>query len=188
MMLKRTLRVFITIILTLDLTTGFVLAMTEDANAATVSMKTIPATSAKADSRVVNAFVELGFTVKYNKNLGYAGVFSVADHAIHLKTRNKTNTLHEMGHFVSRLQNGADETSEFVKIYKSEKKKYNGTQKSYITKNSKEYFAQSFAEYTQNPSKLKKSRPKTYKYVKTQVDTIEQQDVDNMYSAYGWAW
>ena len=187
MMLKRTLRVFITIILTLALTTGLVLAMTEDANAATVSMKTIPATS-KADSRVVNAFVELGFTVKYNKNLGYAGVFSVADHAIHLKTRNKTNTLHEMGHFVSRLQNGADETSEFVKIYKSEKKKYNGTQKSYITKNSKEYFAQSFAEYTQNPSKLKKSRPKTYKYVKTQVDTIEQQDVDNMYSAYGWAW
>ncbi len=129
MMLKRTLRVFITIILTLALTTGLVLAMTEDANAATVSMKTIPATSAKADSRVVNAFVELGFTVKYNKNLGYAGVFSVADHAIHLKTRNKTNTLHEMGHFVSRLQNGADETSEFVKIYKSEKKKYNGTQK-----------------------------------------------------------
>ncbi len=107
----------------LALTTGLVLAMTEDANAATVSMKTIPATSAKADSRVVNAFVELGFTVKYNKNLGYAGVFSVADHAIHLKTRNKTNTLHEMGHFVSRLQNGADETSEFVKIYKSEKKK-----------------------------------------------------------------
>ena len=61
MMLKRTLRVFITIILTLALTTGLVLAMTEDANAATVSMKTIPATSAKADSRVVNAFVELGF-------------------------------------------------------------------------------------------------------------------------------
>ena len=47
MMLKRTLRVFITIILTLALTTGLVLAMTEDANAATVSMKTIPATSAK---------------------------------------------------------------------------------------------------------------------------------------------
>ena len=94
MMLKRTLRVFITIILTLALTTGLVLAMTEDANAATVSMKTIPDTSAKADSRVVNAFVELGFTVKYNKNLVYAGVFSVADNAIHLKTRNKTNTLH----------------------------------------------------------------------------------------------
>lgn len=188
MMLKRTLRVFITIILTLALTTGLVLAMTEDANAATVSMKTIPATSAKADSRVVNAFVDLGFTVKYNKNLGYAGVFSVADHAIYLKSKNKTHALHEMGHFVSRLQNAADETSEFIKIYKAEKKKYTGAQKSYVTKNSKEYFAQSFAEYTQNPSKLKKSRPKTYKYVKAQVDTIEQQDVDNMYSAYGWAW
>lgn len=188
MMLKRTFKVFITIMITLVLTTGLVLATTDNAHGATVSMKTIPSTTAKADSRVVNAFVELGFSVKYNKNLGYAGVFSVADHAIHLKSRNKTHTLHEMGHFVSRLQKGADETAEFVKIYKAEKNKYTGTQKAYITKNSKEYFAQSFAEYTQNPSKLQKSRPKTYKYVKAQVESISQQDIDDMYKAYGWAW
>lgn len=188
MMLKRTFRVLATLILTIALATSLVLATTGTADAATVKMKTIPSTNAKADSRVVDAFTELGFKVKYDKNLGYAGVFSVASHAVFLKSKNSTNALHEVGHFVSRLQKGADETSEFVKIYKAEKKKYNGTQKAYITKNSKEYFAQSFAEYTENPTKLQKSRPKTYAYVKKQVDSIDQKDIDDMYAAYGWAW
>lgn len=187
--MKRTLRVMMSVILTMALTCTMVFASTTDTYAASkVRKATIPATSVKADSRVVDAFVDLGFKVKYDKNLGFAGVFSVGKHAVIMKDKNTTNTLHEMGHFVSRLQKGADETSEFVKIYKAEKNSYTGKLGTYIKGSSKEYFAQSFAEYTQNPSKLKNSRPKTYKYVQAQVEAIDQQDVDDMYAAYGWAW
>lgn len=187
--MKRTLRVMLTVVLTVVLTATMVFAGTTETYAATNAVKkTIPSTSVKADKRVVDAFVDLGFTVKYDKNLGYAGVFSVGKHAIIMKKASSTDTLHELGHFVSRLQKGADEKAEFVKIYKSEKNKYTGKLQSYIKGNSKEYFAQSFAEYTQNPSKLKASRPKTYNYVKAQVEAIDEQDVNDMYAAYGWAW
>ena len=185
-MMKKAVRVLIVVALVLAATTIAAVATTDTAHAAT--KKTIPGTSAKADSRVVDSFVELGFTVKYDKNMSYAGLFSVAKHAIIMKSNKKEHVLHEMGHFVARLQNASDESAEFVKIYKAEKKKYNGAQKAYITSNSKEYFAQSFMEYTQNPTKLKKSRPQTYKFVKAQVEAIDQQDVDNMFAAYSWAW
>lgn len=183
---KKNTKALGTLLLIIVMAALMILVSASDASAA--SKKTIPQTSAKADSRVVNAFTDLGFEVRYDKNLGLAGTFSVGKHAIIMSDRNATNTLHEMGHFVSRLQRGADETSEFVKIYKSEKNKYNGKQASYIKSNSKEYFAQSFAEYTQNPTKLKNSRPKTYKYVQKQVNAIDQQDIDDMNAAYSWAW
>lgn len=188
--MKRTLRVMLTAALTIAITTIMVFGTATDTYAATsVSKKVIPSTTVKADSRVVDAFVDLGFEVRYDKNMkDYAGVFSVGQHAVILKYKDKTNTLHEMGHFVSRLQKGADETTEFVKIYKAEKKNYNGKLQSYIKASSKEYFAQSFAEYTTSPKMLKSSRPKTYAYVKAQVEAIDQQDVDDMYAAYGWAW
>lgn len=157
--MKRTLRVMVSIILMVALSTAMTFAGTGGTKVSeTNSVKTIPSTSVKADSRVVDAFVDLGFKVKYDKNMANgAGVFSVAKHAVILKYKNEENTLHEMGHFVSRLQKGADETAEFVKIFNTEKKKYNGKLKSYIKGSNKEYFAQSFAEYTTNPSKLKKA-------------------------------
>lgn len=184
--MKRAIKVFAMIAMVLLATSIAAFAATDTVDAA--SKKMIPGTNAKADSRVVNSFVDLGFTVKYDKNLGHAGVFSVAKHAVIMKSNNTTHVLHEMGHFVSRLQNAADEKKAFVKIYKAEKNNYDGAQKEYITKNGKEYFAQSFAEYTQNPARLKNNRPQTYEYIKAQVDTISQQHVDNMYAAYGWAW
>ncbi len=185
-MMKKALRVLIVTVLVLITSTMAVFATTDTAAAAT--KKAIPGTSAKADSRVVDSLVELGFTVKYDKKMSYAGLFSVSKRAIIMKSNRKDHVLHEMGHFVARLQEASDETAEFVEIYKAEKRKYKGEQKAYVTKNSKEYFAQSFMEYTQNPSKLKKSRPRTYNFVKEQVETIEQQHVDNMYALYGWAW
>ena len=187
--MKRTVRILFAAILAIVITSAIVYAGTTESYGATAAKTTIPSTSVKADSRVVEAFVDLGFQVKYDKNLGYAGIFSVGKHAIIMKRQNNSSDiLHEMGHFVSRLQRGADETTEFVKIYKAEKNKYNGKLQSYIKGSSKEYFAQSFAEYTLTPKKLKSSRPKTYAYVKAQVEAIDQQDVDDMYTAYGWAW
>ncbi len=152
------------------------------------STKKIPNTSVKADSRVVNAFIDLGFKVKYNKNHKYAGTFSVAKHSIIMKTKTKSHILHEMGHFVSEINDAAGTSSKFKKVFKAEKKKYKGSQKKYVTSNSEEYFAQSFAEYTTAPSTLKKSRPKTYSYIKSKVAAIDKDAVQDMYDAYSWAW
>jgi len=184
--MKRVLRMFVSMMLIVALCAGMVFAGTEEVSAAT-KMK-IPNTKVYADKRVVKAFKELDFKVKYNKSMEYAGTFSVAKHAIVLKKKSKFNTLHEMGHFLSRLHDGADSTKEFQKIYKAEKKKYKGRLKSYITKNSKEYFAESFRQYTTWNKGLKKQRPKTYAYIDEMVKTISDEDIENMYAAYGWAW
>lgn len=165
---------------------GMVCVWTEEVSAS--SKMKIPNTKVYADSRVVDAFKTLDFKVKYNKSMKNAGTFSVAKHAIVLKKKSKNNTLHEMGHFLSRLHDGADSTKEFQKIYKAEKNKYKGRLQSYIKANSKEYFAESFRQYTTWNKGLKKQRPKTYAYIDKMVKTISDEDIENMYAAYGWAW
>ncbi len=156
------------------------------------SMEKIPGTDVKADHRIVSAFTELDFQVKYDKNLKYSGTFSIKKHAIILRKRNKVWTLHEMGHFLSHLQGDAASTKKFKAIYKAEKRKYRSLpgkkDKKYVTKNCKEYFAQSFADYTIRTSALKKNRPDTYTYIKKQVETITGENIAAMRDAYGWAW
>ena len=182
-MINRVTRILVALLLVLSLSAASALAATEAA-----SVKIVPGTDVKADSRVVDAFVDLGFKVKYDKHHNYAGTFSVAKHAIIMKTDNKMHLLHEMGHFVSEINNASGTSKEFTSIYKSEKIKYHGSQKAYITGTSEEYFAQSFAEYTVSPKALEKSRPKTYKYIKANVESIDQKAVQDMYDAYSWAW
>lgn len=185
-MKKMMMRIVLLSVLIFVLCTVTIIVETENVNATT--MKKIPNTNAKADSRVVDAFKTLDFKVKYNKSMKNAGTFSVAKHAIVLKKKSKFNTLHEMGHFLSRLHDGADSTKEFQKIYKAEKNKYKGRLQSYIKANSKEYFAESFRQYTTWNKGLKKQRPKTYAYIDEMVKTISDEDIENMYAAYGWAW
>lgn len=182
-MINRVTRILVVLLLILSLSAASAFAAAEAA-----SVKTVPGTEVEADSRVVDAFVDLGFKVKYDNNHNYAGTFSVAKHAIIMRTDNKMHLLHEMGHFVSEINNAAGTSREFNSIYKTEKNKYRGSQKTYITSTSEEYFAQSFAEYTVSPKALKKSRPKTYKYIKANIESIDQKAVQDMYDAYSWAW
>lgn len=171
------------------LTVFLLLSLTSSYGAA---MEKIPGTDVKADYRIVNAFTELDFKVKYDRNLECSGIFSVKEHSIILQKRNRVWTLHEMGHFLSRLQQSADSTKKFKYIYQAEKYKYKSLpgkkDKKYVTKNCKEYFAQSFADYTIRPSILKKNRPGTYTYIKKQVESITGEDIAAMREAYGWAW
>ena len=64
------------------------------------------------DSRVYNAFVNLGFGFKVNSKLSTTGVFSVRNHNIQLKRGQSSYLLHELGHFVAALKGRADQTSE----------------------------------------------------------------------------
>lgn len=125
--------------------------------------------ASKADSGVLSAFEKGGYKVTVNPKVSYSGVFRSSTKTIELKSANAV-VYHELGHFVSYRTGRADSTSEFKKIYSGEKGKYNYSNKAYVTQSAGEYFAESFKNYTENPSKLKKERPKTYAYVKSKVD------------------
>lgn len=140
------------------------------------------------DSKVYNAFVDLGFGFKINSSLGTTGVFSVENHNIQLKRGQSSYLLHELGHFVAALKGRADKTSEFANIYNAEKSAYVGNNKAYVTQDAGEYFAESFRDYTENAAALKSQRPKTYSYINGLVSSISDKDVKTFYTAYGWYW
>ena len=99
------------------------------------------------DSKVYDAFVNLGFELKINSKLATTGVFSTKNHNIQLKRGQSSYLLHELGHFVSALKgrNGKkiDQSSEFTRIYNEEKSAYVGNNKAYVTQDAAEYFAES---------------------------------------------
>lgn len=144
------------------------------------------------DSKVYDAFVNLGFELKINSKLATTGVFSTKNHNIQLKRGQSSYLLHELGHFVSALKgrNGKkiDQSSEFTRIYNEEKSAYVGNNKAYVTQDAAEYFAESFRDYTENPSALKSQRPKTYSYISQMVSSLSSSDVKAFRNAYGWYW
>lgn len=144
------------------------------------------------DSKVYDAFVNLGFELKINSKLATTGVFSTKNHNIQLKRGQSSYLLHELGHFVSALKgrNGKkiDQSSEFTRIYNEEKSAYVGNNKAYVTQDAAEYFAESFRDYTENPSALKSQRPETYSYISKMVSSLSSSDVKAFRNAYGWYW
>ena len=144
------------------------------------------------DSKVYDAFVNLGFELKINSALTTTGVFSTQNHNIQLKRGQSAYLLHELGHFVSALKGRSgkkiDQSAEFTSIYNAEKSAYVGNNKAYVTQSAGEYFAESFRDYTENPSALKSQRPKTYSYISQMVSSLSSSDVNAFRSAYGWYW
>ena len=144
------------------------------------------------DSKVYDAFVNLGFELKINSKLATTGVFSTKNHNIQLKRGQSSYLLHELGHFISALKgrNGKkiDQSSEFTRIYNEEKSAYVGNNKAYVTQDAAEYFAESFRDYTENPSALKSQRPETYSYISKMVSSLSSSDVKAFRNAYGWYW
>lgn len=137
------------------------------------------------DSKVYNAYTNLGFGFAINSSLNTTGVFSVSKKKIELKRGQSSYLLHELGHFVAALKDSADETSEFKSIYNAEKKAYVGNNKAYVTQDAGEYFAESFRDYTENPSALKSQRPKTYAYINKIVESVSNSDI-NWFKNYYW--
>lgn len=137
------------------------------------------------DSKVYNAYTNLGFGFAINSSLNTTGVFSVSKKKIELKRGQSSYLLHELGHFVAALKDSADETSEFKSIYNAEKNAYVGNNKAYVTQDAGEYFAESFRDYTENPSALKSQRPKTYAYINKIVESVSNSDI-NWFKNYYW--
>lgn len=124
----------------------------------------------KIDSKVITRFKNSGFTVETNPNSsvlrGADGVFSPSRKKIVLKANVNRVFIHEIGHFVDRENGYISDSSEFMKIYKSEKNRFAGDNKAYAVSNNKEFFAEVFKEYSMNRSSLKKHCPKSYNFMK----------------------
>ena len=73
-------------------------------------------------------------------------------------------------------------------MYKEESSKYAGKNKAYVTKNSAEYFAESFRDYTLNPTGLSQSRPKTYAAITSALSKVTGTQINKIKAAYGPIW
>ena len=119
----------------------------------------------KVDSRVSSAFHTLGFKIYVNSGVSYSGVCDTKNQSITLKRADDT-VYHELGHFVAFVAGN----------------------KTYVTQNSSEYFAESFKEYTLNPSALQKSRPQTYGAIQSALSKVTSDQVNKILRVYGSIW
>lgn len=143
--------------------------------------------ASKADSRVLTAYRTLGFTAEVNPSVSYSGYYDTRNRKITLRKLDDT-IYHELGHFVAFISGNTDQTAEFKAIYSQEKALYTAYNKSYVTQNSSEYFAESFKEYTLNPAALKSARPKTYEAVKNAVDKFTDDRIAKVQKTYSVVW
>jgi hypothetical protein len=83
---------------------------------------------------------------------------------------------HELGHMIDysyKTHKFISDSPQFKAIYNKEKLGFNVDYLyDYVTRDSKEYFAQAFSEYIRNPWTLKSCSPKTYEFMKNYIDTL----------------
>lgn len=162
-------------------------AATGTATASTAGEVAIGTLVARADSRAVNAFTKMGFKVVTNPGVNYSGLFDARSRTITLKVANET-AYHELGHFVGFVAGNYDRSAAFQAIFNSEKSKYTFFNKAYVLTDSSEYFAESFKNYTLNPTELKTNRPQTYAAIETALSKITDSQVTTIMNAYKAIW
>lgn len=143
--------------------------------------------ASKADSRVLTAYRTLGFTAVVDPSVSYSGYYDTRNRKITLRKLDDT-VYHELGHFVAFISGNTDQTSAFKAIFAQEKALYTAYNKSYVTQNSSEYFAESFKEYTLNPAALKSARPKTYAAVQEAVSKFTDDRIAKVQKTYSVVW
>ncbi len=156
----------------------------EESGKRTVSVDTL---APKLNAAVMNAYKSLGFTITIDPSVSYSGYFNARNQAIILRAEGDT-VYHEIGHFVAFVAGNADKTAEFTAVYNEEKGNYSGSNTNYVTQNASEYFAESFRDYTLNPSALASSRPKTYQAMADAVSKVTDQQISKIKTAYGPIW
>ena len=141
----------------------------------------------KADSALLEAFDELGFTFKVDASYQYTGVFDARTRVIILRY-NDDNVYHELGHFLAFVAGNYDVSSAFAEIYNSEKGLYNGRNSIYVLKNASEYFAESYRNYVLDKSGLEATRPLTYGAIETALGRITDTQIARLKRVYGPIW
>ena len=151
------------------------------------SISNVASIAPKMDSRVLNAYTKMGFTVTVDPSVSYAGYFNAANRSITLRTEDDT-IYHELGHYLAFIAGNVDKSSSFATVYNSEKSKFTGVNKAYATQNASEYFAESVLDYYESPEVLKAQRPKTYEAIQQALDRITDERVDKIIKVYSAVW
>jgi hypothetical protein len=158
-------------------------------NTASTANGTIPVASAapNVDNRVSGAFSTLGFKITVNSSVTYSGLFDAKTRTITLKQMDST-VYHELGHFLAFIAGNVDTSSAFQSVYNQEKSLYTAYNKAYVLANSSEYFAESFKNYTENPSALKAARPLTYAAIEEALNKVTNSQVSKIATVYASVW
>ena len=151
------------------------------------SVSNIASFAPKMDSRVLNAYARMGFTVTVDPNAAYAGHFDARSRSITIQEADET-IYHELGHFLAFIAGNVDQSSAFASVYNSEKAKFTGYNKAYATQNAAEYFAESVKDYMLNGAALSSQRPNTYKAIQSALNTVTTARADVILKAYSSIW
>ena len=133
------------------------------------TVSNIASVAPRMDSRVLNAFTKLGFTVKVDSSVSYSGHFDARTRTITMKQMDDT-IYHELGHFLAFMAGNMDTGSKFASVYNSEKGSVTGYNKAYVTQNASEYFAESVKDYVLNPGSLETEAAQEEPFIKKQKD------------------
>lgn len=154
------------------------------ASKSTAKTMTIDSLNGKVAPQVIKAFKTMKYKIVINPSASYQGYFNGSKQTITLKSANQEHLLHELGHYTAFIAGNKDLTSEFRNIYSKEKSKFTGNNKAYVTKNSSEYFAESFRDYYTRPATLKKERPQTYNYIIKSINSITDSRINYVNAIY----
>lgn len=92
---------------------------------------------------------------------------------IYISNKRIDTVIHETWHAVDSILGFPSKHKSSMKIYKEEKEAFLNAFPSVIDENSStsmEYFAEAFQRYVMEKQTLRESCPKTYKYIKTQIN------------------
>ncbi len=141
----------------------------------------------KMDSRVLNAYTKMGFSVIVDPSVSYAGHFVAKSRTITLQEADNT-IYHELGHFLAFIAGNVDQSSDFVSVYNSEKTKYTGDNKIYAVQSASEFFAECVRDYCINPSRLQSTCPKTYKAIESALSKVTDARINMIMKVYAPVW
>lgn len=95
-------------------------AKTSSQKASKHTISNVASIAPKMDSRVLNAYARMGFTVTVDPNAAYAGHFDARSRSITIQEADET-IYHELGHFLAFIAGNVDQSSAFASVYNSEK-------------------------------------------------------------------
>lgn len=147
----------------------------------------VTALAPRMDARVLKAYQTMGFKVYVDSSVSYGGYFDSRDRTITLREEGD-NIYHELGHFLAFISGNTDRTSSFINVYNQEKARYVGYNKTYVTKDSAEYFAESTRDYILDGAGLKSSRPNTYAAIESALSSVTDGQIAKIMKIYSSVW
>ena len=146
----------------------------------------------KADSCILDAFMEMEIKIHYRPTVLYDGMFDAGTRSITLKSLNRSRLdaviYHELGHFFGWMAGNVDRNEEMKALYEAEKGNYTKANKAYVTKDQSEFFAECYSWYVVDRAWLQEHCPRTCQYIEKNLKKMVPDRVSSMKRIYGAYW